>query len=104
MRGPVKRYGETAPTAADIALLIEVADATYRTDRGVKWRRYAACGVPAYWIINLAARAIEVYSQPAGKGKAAGYGESRVYGPEDAAPVRVEGQAVGTLAVKDLLP
>lgn len=104
VRGPVKRYGETAPTTADIALLVEVADSSYSTDRGAKWRRYAACGIPIYWIINLAARAIEAYSQPSGHGKAAGYGASHVYGPEDAVPVWLEGRAIGTLAVKDLLP
>lgn len=104
VRGPDDRYRAADPAPADIDLLIEVADSTYRMDRGAKWRRYAACGIPAYWIINLAARTVEVYSQPSGEGKAAGYSESHIYGPEDAVPVWIEGRAIGTLAVKDLLP
>lgn len=104
VRGPDDRYRKADPAPADIALLIEVADSTYRMDRGAKWRQYAACGVAVYWIINLAGRSIEVYSQPSGKGKSAGYGESQVYSIEDALPVWIEGQAIGTLAVKDLLP
>lgn len=47
-------------------LLIEVADSSQRRDRGIKLGIYAEAGAPEYWIVDLRARAVEVYSQPAG--------------------------------------
>ena len=52
------------PSAADVLLLIEVSDTTYRKDSGIKLRTYAFHGVPEYWIENLSADRIEVYRRP----------------------------------------
>ena len=49
---------------ADVALLIEVADATYADDAGEVLTAYAGAGVPLYWIVNVAGRQVEVYSDP----------------------------------------
>jgi len=46
-------------------LIIEVAESSLSIDRGVKKRLYARCGVPEYWIVNVADRVIEVYTEPA---------------------------------------
>lgn len=51
---------------ADVALLIEVSDATYPYDRNKKYTQYATAGIPVYWIVNLNRRQVEVYSQPDG--------------------------------------
>ena len=60
-----------APLSSDVLdhpahplLVIEVAETSLRKDRGVKARLYAECGVPEYWIVNLAERAIEVHRVP----------------------------------------
>jgi Uma2 family endonuclease len=45
-------------------LIIEVAESSLAVDRGVKLRLYARCGVPEYWIVNVAEKVIEVYSEP----------------------------------------
>jgi Uma2 family endonuclease len=45
-------------------LVIEISDATYRKDAGPKLRAYARAGVPDYWIVNLAARRVEVSRRP----------------------------------------
>ncbi len=50
----------------DVALLIEVSDATYAYDRNKKYAQYATAGIPIYWIVNLNQRQVEVYSQPSG--------------------------------------
>ena len=84
--------------------LIEVADVSYAKDRGLKWRRYASVGVGHYWIVNLKQKRIEVYSQPEGRGKAAGFKEVAFYGPDDEVPVILEGQERGRIAVRDVLP
>jgi len=47
-------------------LIIEVAETSLSFDRGVKQRLYATCGVPEYWIVNIAERVIEVFREPAG--------------------------------------
>ena len=51
---------------AQAYLLIEVAESSLARDRGRKLRLYASCGVPEYWIVNLAERCIEVYTRPVG--------------------------------------
>ncbi len=67
-RGPRRpTYSHRAPRPADIVLLVEVSQSTYRFDRRVKLPRYAKAGIPLLWIVNLESRAIEVYSEPRGK-------------------------------------
>lgn len=57
-------YSEAAPRAADILLLIEVADSTLGYDRTVKLPLYAEAGVGEYWIANLIDECVEVYRDP----------------------------------------
>ena len=59
-------YMSAHPTANDVYLLIEVAKSTLRFDQTVKTRVYAAAGVPELWIVNVEAKQIEVYREPAG--------------------------------------
>lgn len=43
-------------------LVVEVlSPSTAARDRGIKMRRYAAAGVPHYWLLDSLARAIEAY-------------------------------------------
>lgn len=46
-------YSEAHPTAADILLLIEVSDTTWRYDREIKLSLYARHGIPEVWIANV---------------------------------------------------
>ena len=50
------------PTA--YLLVVEVALTSYAFDRGLKYHRYAASGVPDYWIVDLNADRIEVFRDP----------------------------------------
>lgn len=104
IRGPRERYRSGDPRPEDLALLIEVSDESYAKDRGVKWRRYAANRVPVFWIVNLPARRVEVFSAPAGRGKSASYRGVVTFGEEDEVPVVIKGREVGRIAVRDLLP
>lgn len=47
-------------------LTIEVSASSLRYDRRTKARLYAASGLEEYWIVNLAASAVEVHRDPAG--------------------------------------
>jgi Uma2 family endonuclease len=57
-------YRSEHPTAADVLLLIEVANTSLRYDRDVKLPLYARHGVPEVWIVNLAEGVIETYRDP----------------------------------------
>jgi len=60
--------GHGAVPAASIALLVEICDTTHATDLKVKPRRYAASGIPEYWVIDLVAREITRHSAPGMEG------------------------------------
>jgi Uma2 family endonuclease len=47
-----------------VIFVVEVADTSLERDRGVKQAIYARAGIPVYWIVDLAARQLEVYSDP----------------------------------------
>jgi Uma2 family endonuclease len=59
-------YAEAHPSAADVLLLIEVADTSARYDREVKLPLYARHGVPEVWIVDLEARLLRFHREPAG--------------------------------------
>ena len=59
-------YASHLPGAADILLIVEVADASLDYDRDLKTRLYAGAGVAEYWIVDLNGRSVACYSEPAG--------------------------------------
>ena len=59
-------YAEGHPTPADVLLVVEVADSSVGFDREVKLPLYAQVLIPEAWLVNLAADAVEIYSQPSG--------------------------------------
>ncbi len=70
------------PTPVDIFLVAEVADSTLKYDQDVKLVLYAESGISDYWIFNLVAGYLEVYTQPYRdlKGKF-GYASKQVFLP-----------------------
>jgi len=103
-RGPHSRYGTGHPKAADLALLVEAADASYEKDRGLKLRRYAAAGIAMYWIVNIARRQVEVFSEPSGRGASATYRDNKIFRSGDVIPVVIEGRETGRIPVDDIFP
>ncbi|MBA4017195.1 MAG: Uma2 family endonuclease [Pirellula sp.] len=59
-------YRSASPVTADVLLVIEVADSTLESDRGVKLPLYAEAGIPEYWLVDLQNERVEVYRTPAG--------------------------------------
>ncbi len=57
-------YNGEVPSAADIILLIEVADSSIDYDRNRKLPRYAAAGIPESWLVDVTAMTIARYSEP----------------------------------------
>lgn len=90
-------YVKSHPEAADVFLLIEVADTTAEADRRVKVPLYARAGIREFWLLDLSADRVEVYRQPTPDG----YHEALVFsrGQEPAAGAFPD----LTLTVSDLL-
>lgn len=103
-RGTAATYLHRHPTAADVGLVVEVADSSLDRDQAEKGRIYARAGVPVYWIINLVDRQVEVYTQPSGPSDAPAYGSLVTYAPGDAVPLVLDGVTVATVPAADLLP
>jgi Uma2 family endonuclease len=62
--GSPRDYRDSHPKTA--LLVVEVADSSVEFDRTRKLAMYARNGIEEYWILNLEARALEVYRQPCG--------------------------------------
>jgi Uma2 family endonuclease len=91
------------PIAADVGLIVEVADRSYAKDRREKLPRYAAAGIPYYWIVRLRRRSVEVFWQPEHQGQSAAYLESTVFGEDQKVPVVLDGTKVGVISVSEIL-
>lgn len=57
-------YASHLPTAADVLLVIEVADTSIDYDQHTKLPLYARSGIPEVWIVNLNTNTIFTYTQP----------------------------------------
>lgn len=104
VRGDPRPFAARHPRPTDISLLIEVADSSLASDRGDKLRAYAANGIVEYWIVNLVDGRVEVYTQPSGPAVAPSYGSLQSYAAGQAVPLTLDGTAVGSVAVADVLP
>ncbi|MFV0444864.1 MAG: Uma2 family endonuclease [Planctomycetaceae bacterium] len=101
VRGTRADYRDQHPQARDVALVVEVADATLRTDR-LKARIYAAAAIPEYWIVNLAERCVEVHRTPDPAVKT--FLQLTVLGEDEFADFTVDGTVCGVVRVGDCLP
>jgi hypothetical protein len=99
--GPKRRYVKGKPTRKDIALVIEVADSSLRYDRTTKQRIYARDRLPAYWIVNIPGRLVEVYTEPKA-GRSPAYQKREEFGPATRVPVVLLGDKVAEIAVDEL--
>lgn len=57
-------YADRLPEAADILLLIEVADTSFTYDQSIKVPLYAKFQIPEVWLINLNQQQLEHYTNP----------------------------------------
>ena len=59
---PAGDYRTAHPARA--VLVVEVADASLRKDRGIKTAIYATAGIPEFWLVNLPDQVVEVHRSP----------------------------------------
>jgi Uma2 family endonuclease len=94
-RGEVDDYLDHDPSPPDVALVVEVSDTTLAADRALA-ATYIAGGIPAYWLLNVLDRQLEVYST--------GGDAPAIVGESGSVELLLDGQATGRIAVADLLP
>ncbi len=104
VRGDEPTFAAHHPLPTEIGLVIEIADSSLQSDRRDKGRIYARAGIPVYWVINVADRQIEVYSDPDTAADPPAYRIRTDYRPGDQLPITLDGNQVGTIAVNELLP
>lgn len=102
VRGSARGRSGRHPRADEVILVIEVADTSLDRDRSAKARIYARAGIPAYWIVNLVERQLEVYGEPIGQPEAE-YRRRSVHLPGNQATLRLDDRAV-SIDPADLLP
>jgi Uma2 family endonuclease len=101
--GEIEDYADRHPVATEVAILIEIADESLRTDRR-KARTYASEGITEYWIVNISGRCVEVYRSPSFGSGATDFQDRTIYAEGDSIPLMVAGTQCGSIAVSDLLP
>ncbi len=100
--GARRDYNFVKPTAAQMALVVEVSESSLRFDLGVKLALYAAAKIPEYWVVDLANGKLHVHTLPRG-GEKPGYGSVTVLGIGDEVPLTLGGEAFGAIRVGDFL-
>jgi hypothetical protein len=83
-------------------MVVEIAASSVSEDRQMA-KVYGPAGIPVYWIVNLKARQVEVYSLLKRRGTS-GYGKPRVFRVGQSVPVVIESVEVGRVAVADIMP
>lgn len=104
IRGRPSDYPDRVAGPADIGLVVEVAESSLRVDQTTMRSVYAAAGIVVYWIVNLVANRIEVYTDPTGPDTSPDYRRRDDFGPDDSVPLVLDGREVARLAVRDILP
>lgn len=61
-------YTRSHPTAADVLLVVEIADTTLAFDLGTKVPLYARAGIAEAWVVDLQERAVRVFRDPSASG------------------------------------
>lgn len=103
VEGSWQDYRDEHPARALLVVEVEVAQSSGSFDRERKGPVYAAAGIPEYWVVDLAAAAVDVFRDP-GRDQAgrAGYRTHLYLTPADGlTPLAVPGR---TIPVRDLLP
>jgi hypothetical protein len=104
VRGAPRDYTDRHPGPGDVALVVEVSDSSLHRDQGFKKSIYAKSGIPAYWILNLVGRRLEVYSDPTGPAQDPDYRRRNDFGEADQVPLVLEDREVARLSVGAILP
>jgi Uma2 family endonuclease len=99
VRGSDADYRHRIPEATEVGLLVEVSAKNVTADRQ-QANLYGRSGIPVYWIVNLADRQVEVYTDPS----SSGYTTRKDFTSGQHVPVVIDRLQVGQIPVDDILP
>jgi Uma2 family endonuclease len=100
VQGGAKDYLHRDVAAANVALVVEIAETTLAADRSEMSKVYASAGVPVYWVVNLVDRQVEVYTTPG----ADGYKSRQDFTLGQDVPVSIAGREAGRIPVAEIVP
>ncbi|AMV38432.1 Uma2 family endonuclease [Planctomyces sp. SH-PL62] len=92
------------PATSEAALIVEICASSRTADYRDKTSLYASADVPIYWVLDVDGRKLDVFSEPKGSGRDAGYARHASFAESEPAPVVLAGREVGRIAAKDMLP
>lgn len=104
VRGNTRDYLDRHPGPDDLALVIEVSDATLRRDQTLKKSLYASAGIAVYWVVNLSEQQLIVYQQPTGMSGQPDYQQQTIYRIGDTVAVIIDQVEAGSVVLQDILP
>lgn len=99
VRGTIRDYASRHPSPDDVALVVEVTRSTVAKDRTLA-RVYGGGGIPAYWIVDVTRRRLEIYENPYG----GGYSSRKILGESDTVSLIIDGNDIGPILVGDFFP
>ena len=102
VRGTTRDHPDRTIVPGDVALVVEVSESSIREDQSTKKKLYALASIAYYWIVNLPANRLEVYSDPTGPSP--DYRRRSDHGADDVVTLILDGREVARIAVRDLLP
>jgi Uma2 family endonuclease len=95
VRGSVDDYRDHDPGPPDVALVVEVSDATLAADRALA-ATYLGGDVPVSWLLNVRDRQLEVHTQASPT--------PTVLDESETAELILDGRTAARIAVEQLLP
>jgi Putative restriction endonuclease len=98
-RGEEEIYDTRHPESKDIGVLIEVGDSSVLDDRRYKGELYAKEKIAEFWLIDLVARKIEVYTKP----RAGKYYKKVEYTEKGSVPLVLDGLMIAEIPVRELM-
>lgn len=101
-RGPSTRYDARHSGAADVGLVVEIADSSLDYDRHDRRRVYAAAAIVECWIVNLVDRQVDVSRDPLPV--EARYQSQWVVAATERLSLALDSHLLGELTVADILP
>jgi Uma2 family endonuclease len=104
VRGTVMDYLDRHPGPEDVALVVEVSDATLSRDQTLKKQLYATAAVPVYWVVNLPDSQVEVYSQPFVGTAKPDYRQRQTYSLSESVPVWIGTELISEIPLTHFFP
>lgn len=96
---------DSVPKAGEVGLVVELAESSLRKNLTTTLQVYARAGLPVYWVVNLVARRVEVYSGPrVDESGVASYMSVVTFEIDQDVPLVLDGREITRVPAMDLIP